>query len=54
MEFNIHESGIHCYNPTDKAVVLINTVTGSKQRLPKRKINGADQAKPLYAKLGYP
>ena len=27
MDLNIHEYGIHCYNPTDETVALINTVT---------------------------
>ena len=53
MELNIHESGLHCYNPTDKAVVLINTVSRSKQEFSNRQIKGAEQAKPLYTKLGY-
>ena len=52
-EFKIHASGLHCYNPTDKAVELINNVSKNKQGFPKRKINGAEQAKTLYAKLGY-
>ena len=38
----MHESGIHCYNPTDKSVVLINTVSGNKQGYHKRQINGAE------------
>ena len=50
----MHESVIHFYNPTDKAVVLINIASGKKQVFYKRQINGADQAKTLYAKLGYP
>ena len=45
MEFKIHKSGLHCYNPTDKEVVLINTVSGNKQVFSKRQINGAEQAK---------
>ena len=30
MEFNMHKSVLHCYNPTNKAVVLINTVSENK------------------------
>ena len=44
----------HCYNLTDKAVLLINVYSGNKQIFPKRQINSADQAKYLYTKLGYP
>ena len=50
----MHESGIHFYNPNDNAVVLINTVSKNKQVFSKRQINGTEQSKTLYAKLGYP
>ena len=53
MEFNMHESGIHCYNPTNKAVLIINNDSGNKQGFSKRQINGAEKAKTLYTKLGY-
>ena len=53
MEFKIHESVIHCYNPTDRAVVLINTVSVNKQWFSNRHINSAEQAKTFYSKLGY-
>ena len=43
MESRIYESGIHCYNPTDKAVVLINTIS---------RINVADQSKNGMLNLG--
>ena len=54
MEFKMHGSGLHCYNPTDREVVLIHNVSKNKQGFSKRKFNGAEQAKTLYAKLGYP
>ena len=54
MELNIHKSVLHRYNPSNKALLLINTVSGNKQGFSKRYINGADQAKTLYAKIGYP
>ena len=47
MEFNMHQYGIHCNNPTYKAVILINTVSKNKQGFPKRQIKGAEQAKTL-------
>ena len=53
MGSEMHESGLHCYNPTDKSVVLINTVSRNKQGFSKRQINIAEQAKTLYSKLGY-
>ena len=54
MKFKVHESGIHCYNPTDKSVVLINNVSGSKHGFPNKQINGAEKTKKMYSKLGYP
>ena len=52
-ELNIHKYGIHCYNTTYKAVLLINTVSGNKQGFSNIQINGADQETNLYVKLGY-
>ena len=51
MEFKMHQYGLHCYNPTDKEVVLINTVSGNKQVFSKRQINGAEQAKNCTSNL---
>ena len=49
----MHESGLHCYNPTNKSVVLINTVSKNNQEFPKRKINGVEQEKTMYATIEY-
>ena len=38
MELKTHEYGIHFYNPIDKAVVLINTVSRKKQGFPRKKL----------------
>ena len=54
MEFNIHKYGDHCNDPTDKAVVIMDTVFRSKHELYKRQTNGLYKAKPFYVKLGYP
>ena len=43
MEFNIHEYGPHCYNPTGKAAVLINNFSENKQGFSKRQIKGAEK-----------
>ena len=51
---NMHESGLHCYNLTNNTALLRNTISKNKQGFPKREINGTEQAKNLYAKLGYP
>ena len=54
MKFKMHESGLNFYNPTTKAVVLINTISRIKQIFSYRQINGAVQAETLFAKIGYP
>ena len=54
MEFNMHESGNLCYNPTNKTVLIINIDSGNKQGFSKRQIIGAGKAKTLYTELGYP
>ena len=41
-ELNMHESGLHCYNPNDNSLVLINTVYGNTQGFTNRKISGAE------------
>ena len=38
MAFNIHESGLHCYNPTNKSVLLINNISKNKQGFPRDKL----------------
>ena len=51
MELSMIKSGIHCYNPTDKKVVLINTVSVNEQVFSKGQINGAEQAKHCTSNL---
>ena len=36
----MHESGLHCYNPTGKSVVLINTVSKINRYFSREKITG--------------
>ena len=54
MKFIMHEFGLYCNIPTDKAVVLINIIYRNKQGFTKIQIENAEQAKTLYYKLGYP
>ena len=54
MHFKMHPSGLHYYDPCDTAVIMVSTVEGNKQGFTKRQIKGAEQARALYAKLGYP
>jgi hypothetical protein len=54
MEFKMHESGLHCFDPRDKAFVFLNTVSGNKEGFSQRQVKDAERARTLYAKLGYP
>ena len=54
MEFRMHSSGLHYYDPTDKDFSFVNTVSGNMQNYSKRQIKGAASAKRLYETLVYP
>ena len=54
MHFIMHESGLHSYGPEDENFVFSNKVTGNKESYSKRNIKADEQAKELYASLGYP
>ena len=56
MEFKMHPSGLHYYDPAEfsEAKIFVNTVSGKMEGYSKRQIKGAEQASALYAKLGYP
>jgi hypothetical protein len=54
MEFKMHASGLHCFDPRDKAFVFLNAVSGNKEGFSQREIKGAETAKALHAKLGCP
>ena len=54
MEFKMHESRIHFYNPTNNAVVIINNVSGNKQGFTKRNLTVQSKPKKFYDKLGNP
>jgi hypothetical protein len=54
MEFRMHSSGLHYFVPNDKAFVFVKTVAGNKEGFTQRQIKGAESAKTLYTKLGYP
>jgi len=53
MEFWMHESGLHYFDPRDEEFAFINTVSGNMKGLTKRQIKGAEAAWSLYAKLSY-
>ena len=54
MEFRMHKSGLHYYNPCNKHFAFINTVSGNKEGYTKRQVKGTEVARTLYAKLCYP
>jgi hypothetical protein len=53
MEFKMHYSGLHYYDPKDN-LVFIQTVSDNKKNYTKRQVSGAERARALYATLGYP
>jgi hypothetical protein len=54
MELKMNACGLHYYNPTDKTLVFVATVSSKKEGYTQRQIEGAEVARSLYAKLGYP
>jgi hypothetical protein len=55
MEFRMHESGLHYYDPMkEHNLTFVNTVSDNKEGFTKRKIKGADTARTLYNTLSYP
>ncbi len=54
MEFKMHESGLHYYDPRNEDFTFVTTVSGNKIGFTKRQIKGAELARSLYAKLSYP
>jgi hypothetical protein len=55
MEFKMHKSGIHYYDPRkEHHVTFVNTVSENKTRFTKRQIKCAEIARNLYKTLSYP
>jgi hypothetical protein len=54
MEFKMHSSGLHYYEPNHKDLTFVNTVDDDKKVFSKRQLKGAELAGTLYATLGYP
>jgi hypothetical protein len=54
MEFHMHESGLHYFEPGNKVFVFVNTVNGNKEGYTKRQIKGSEEARALYSTLNYP
>jgi hypothetical protein len=54
MEFRMHHSGLHFYDPRDTEFAFINTVSRNMEGFTKRQIQRAEVARTLYATLSYP
>ena len=54
MEFKMHSSGLHYYEPAYNDFTFVNTVDDNKKAFSKRQLKGAELAQTLYATLGYP
>jgi hypothetical protein len=54
MEFRMHESGLHYFDPRNEAFIFVNIVSGKKEGFTQRQIKGAEAARTLYATLSYP
>jgi hypothetical protein len=55
MEFWMHKSGLHYFDPRDSKFIFVNTVSENKAGFTKRQIKEAEVApRSLYSKLNYP
>ena len=54
MNFRMHPSGLHFYDPQEEGLALLTTVSGNKEGFTKRQIKDAERARSLYAALSYP
>jgi hypothetical protein len=55
MEFRMHESGLHYYDPRkEHHLNFVNNVSENKIGFTKRKIKCAEFARNLYKTLSYP
>jgi hypothetical protein len=54
MEFRMHESGLHYYDPrNEKHLAFVNIVSENKEGFTKRQIKSAELARTLYKTLNY-
>jgi hypothetical protein len=54
VQFRMHESGLHYFDPSNEDYIFVNTVSDTKEGYTQRQIKGAEAARALYATLGYP
>ncbi len=53
MEFWMHKSGLHYFDPRDSEFTFVNTVSENKAGFTKRQIKATEVARSLYSKLNY-
>ena len=53
MEFMMHDSGLHYYEPTKKDLVFLNTVSKNKEDFSKRQIKSTVKDRELQHTLGF-
>jgi hypothetical protein len=54
MEFLMHKSRLHYFDPRDSEFIVVNTVSENKAGFTKRQIKESEVARSLYSKLNYP
>ena len=54
MHFRMHESSLHYYDTEDEDFVFVNKFIDNKESYRKWQIKFSEQARELYASLGYP
>jgi hypothetical protein len=54
MEFRMHKSGLHYFDPRDSEFIFVKTVSENKAGFMKRQIKEVEVARSLYSKLNYP
>jgi hypothetical protein len=54
MEFWMHMSGLHYFDPKDSEFTFVNTVSKNKAGFTKRHIKEVEVTQSLYSKLNYP
>ena len=54
VQFIMHESGLHYFDPKDQEFTSVNTVSKNNGGFTYRPIKDAEAARDLYAKLIYP
>ena len=50
----IHQDGLHYHDTKNREVTLIKTVQENEEGYSKRQIKDAQEARDIYAKVGYP